>query len=364
MLTITATELNRFMACNGNRLLGGILPPDTDTTSRDEGNAAHHMAMTVIRGQSTIEELVDRKAPNGVYMTDDMAEYVQLFLDGINRAYTSPLHCEVETSFSDHTNYNIPARADIVGVSAYRLHIDDFKYGWRIVEPQRNWTLIAHAIGFCQQHDFQPQEIEFTVHQPRPYHADGPARSWVITYSELTELHRELHATLCNPSDVLRTSEHCAKCHALPSCPAARKAEMNAIDATDMAFDDAISNELLAFNLDTLERASAMIKARHEAFEELAKYRIKAGAVVDNYAVEPRLGNTAWNKGISVSTLRMLTGKELGKEKLVSPAEAKRLGVNETTIKALTNRPNIGIKLTRVNANKRAERIFGKGNNT
>ncbi len=359
MLRITADELPRFMACNGSRLMGGTLPPITDTTSRDEGIAAHYMAMQIISKKSTIEELADRKAPNGVYMTSDMAEFVSSFVQAIDRPYINPLMIEHETSFSDNKHWNIAGRVDAAGLTFSSLHIDDLKYGWRIVEPEMNWTLISHAVGILTNNAWmKPDFITFTIHQPRPYHPDGPTRSWAVTYDRLMELSGQLGTTLSNPTDELRTSSHCAKCPALPSCPAARKAEMNAIDASETIYEDTISNELLSFNLDTLNRAEAMLKARKEAFEELASHRIKAGQVVDNYSVNTGLGNTKWNDGVDAGMLTALTGKELSKPKLVTPAEAKRLGVPDVIIKSLTHRPTTPPKLVRGNADKIAQRMF------
>lgn len=359
MLNITATELPRFMACNGSRLLGGAMPPNDDTEARNEGNAAHYMAMQVLQQKSTIEELIDRKAPNGVYMGSDMAEHVMTFIDGVKRSYFQPLENEVETTFSDNVNWKVNARSDVIGYAdTSTLHIDDFKYGWRIVEPEMNWTLIAHAIGYCFHRKLLPAHIVFTVHQPRPYHPDGPTRSWRVNYQELMDLYHELNFALCNPSDTLNTSAHCAKCHALAICPAARAAELNAIDTSDVAFEDTIDNVTLSQTLENLYRAEAMLKARKDAFEDLAKHRIKAGEVINNYSVEMTLSNSRWLPGIDASMMTILTGKELSKSKIASPAEAKRLGVNEAVIKALTERVPTGVKLVRGKADAKAKRLF------
>ncbi len=367
MRTIAADELPRFMACNGSRLLGGALPPNNGEYSlpREEGTAAHYMMLQAMNKTNTIEEMVDRKAPNGVYMTSDMAEHVQDVISELDRVYVAAPSMEYDTSFSDHANWNVAGRADFIGITApggvVTLHIDDLKYGWRIVEPERHWTLIAHAIGYCQNTNLVPHKIEFTIHQPRPYHPDGPSRSWAVTYDEMMLLSGELTSTLSNPSDELRTSAECNKCKSLAICPAARKASMNAIDAADMAFEDTVDNDLLAFNLDTLNRAADMIKNRKEAFEELAKHRIKAGQIVDNYSVEMGLGNRKWKEGIDASVLAMLTGKELSRPKLVTPSEAERLNVSKAVVASITERLPSGIKLVRVNANKKASRIFKKG---
>jgi len=364
MITVTADELPRFMNCNGSRLLPATLPVAvTDTTARDEGIAAHYMAVAVFRNEFNIDELVDRKAPNGVYMTVEMSEHVQAYLDAIvhlDRGGIDHANVEVETSFGTD-QFRVNARADHIAecMTGTVLYIDDFKIGWGIVEPEQNWTLIAHAIGYCQSRQITPARIVLTIHQPRPYHPDGKSRSWEISYPELLALYQQIAATLTNPSDQVVTGPQCRKCHALATCPAARKASMNAIDASEVAFSDEIVNDVLSFELNTLRTAQTALENRLDALEELAKYRLKSGQVLDGYAVENQLSNTDWKPGITVDLMQALTGKNLAKPKLITPKQAIKAGVPEDVIKPLTERRTTGVKLVRIDANKKAQRIFG-----
>lgn len=356
------------MTCNGSRLLAVSTPPATtdadgnpiDTFARDEGTAAHYMATAVYKGDQIIDELIDRKAPNGVYMTAEMAEHIAAY-QAVWQTQHSLLGVELNTSYDNSPYWVVDGRADFIALSAEtELHVIDFKYGWRIVEPENNWTLISHAIGLLLQQQFTPQTIRFSIFQPRPHHPDGPLRSWVINHSQLTQLYTQLDATLTNPSDALITSPHCHKCPAIATCPAARIAEMNAIEASETAYDDQVSNEMLAFNLDNLHRAKKLLEDRIEAFSEMAKHRINSGAVIANYFNEMGQGNRIWKESVDAQTLQMLTGKDLtAKPKLITPAAAERLGVDKATVKALTERPSTGIKLVRVSANKKAAKIFG-----
>ena len=70
MLITDATNLPRIMQCNGSILLqADPVFAERDATTREEGNAAHWLASVVFNGQHTAIEMVDRKAPNGVYIT-------------------------------------------------------------------------------------------------------------------------------------------------------------------------------------------------------------------------------------------------------------------------------------------------------
>ena len=134
---------------------------------------------------------------------------------------------------------------------------------------------------------------------------------------------------------------------------------MNAIDAVDIALNDDLDNELLAFELDTLRTAQAMLENRLTALEETAKHRLKAGQIVKGYGVEIQLSNTAWKEGITADILKALTGKDLTSPKLITPTQAKKL-VAEEIIKPFTERRQTGVKLVRMDASKKAEQIFGK----
>lgn len=365
MLITSATDLPRLMTCNGSRLMGGAIPPttaDNDTTQRDEGTAAHYMASAVFNGHFALDELTDKKAPNGVYLAEEIVSNVAKYLE-IATAYPFA-RMEYDTSHDNSPHWVVNGRSDLVGLKDRTLDITDFKYGWRIVEPEMNWTLISHAISFCNRLEHPtPDLINFNIFQPRPYHPEGPLRTWTRTFPQLMELRDKLNSTLCNPSNQLVTSNHCGDCRALVPCPAARLAEMNAIDVTTNVFQDDIPNDHLSQALDNLNRAEKMIEDRKKAYEELAKHRIKAGQVVNNYSVDLAYGHRAWNEGIDAGTLQIMTGKVLSVEKLVTPAEAERRGVDEATVKALTNRPMIGVKLVRVKASKKGAKLF-QGNTT
>lgn len=368
MITVTADELPRLMNCNGSRLLPASLPAvEADTTARDEGTAAHYMALAVFRNEFNIDELIDRKAPNGVYMTVEMVDHVQTYLDAIVHLERGKIASDVEidTSFGNDA-FRVNARADHTALSSdatadQTLYIDDFKYGWRLVEPEDNWTLIAHAVGYCLTRQITPARIVMTIHQPRPYHPEGKSRSWEITYSDLLDRYAHIKMTLENPSDKLITGlGWCGKCHALATCPAARKANMNAIDASEQAFSDDLDNGALAHELNTLRNAQSALNNRLDALEEMAKFRLKSGQIVDGYAVEIQLSNTDWKSGIDVAMMQMLTGKNLARPKLMTPGQAIKAGISEDVIKPLTERRPTGVKLVRIDANKKAQKLFGK----
>jgi hypothetical protein len=360
MLITTATELPRLMTCIGSRLMPAALPPDFDHEARDEGIAAHWLAKQWFEGR---EHPAGTKAPNGWVVTTDMIEAVA--------EYVSALECgqmEIDLTFGTDA-FEVRCRADHVAwlchpndqhQQPYELIIDDFKYGWRLVDPFENWTLIAYAIGWCIRNGASPHVIRLRIHQPRPYHPDGPCREWRLSYDELLRYHARIQYRLSHLSDELQTSPRCSDCHARFDCPAYREASMNAIDvAVQTVFSDTLPNPILAHELDTLRYAEQIISDRREALEELMTHKIQSGQVIAGYALKQRLAQTRWKPGLTGDMLSIAAGVDLRKDGLVTPAEAKRRGVSETAIAALTDRPSIGVKLERIDADREGRKAFG-----
>lgn len=366
MLTISATDLPHFMQCNGSRLLQApFVTQSEDTTIRDEGTAAHYVAQMLFDSRITMDGLLNQKAPNGVFITSEMMQHVSDYIDEllIRHDYQEVGIMEIETSHRLENTYQINGRADhiLYYADTRTLHINDFKYGYRIVEPEMNWTLISHAIGFVRTRlpDW-PFSIVFTIVQPRAPHNDGPVRSWEITGSQLAMLADQLDRTLAAPRDELQTGPNCGKCPALAICPAAHAMRMNALDTATIAFEDGIDNERLSYELDLLNHALKVIEDGLSARKELAQHRLKAGAVIKNYGMKQDYGNTAWNSGLTLEMLQVLTGKQLSEPaKICTPAEAKRRGVSEDVVKSLTYRPMKGVQIVRMDHEKQAKKAFG-----
>lgn len=366
MNTIDATNLHRFMNCNGSRIMPAAFPSiDSDPTARDEGNAAHWAAQQWFNGRDPAT-LENAKAYNGVIITGEMLDHVGSYLSEIE-----PGAMEVVTSFgndyfrvngrADHISVRGWTEADPYATGPLTLTIDDFKYGRSLVEAENNWTLIAHAIGHCIACQIAPEIITLRIHQPRPYHPDGKLRAWTITYEQLMQFHAQIEHAMTYPLNELRTGlEWCRKCRALATCPAARSARMNIIDATTTTFTDRLPDNALGYELGIAETAQAMLNAQVDALKELISHRLKGGAVIDNYAVEPQYANTRWLPGITPEALTLATGIDCTKPGTITPAEAKRRGMSEAVIKSLTDRPMTGTKLVRVSADKRAQRLLRK----
>lgn len=357
MLSLTATELPRFMACNGFKRLGGIEPFNPSTEVTDEGNAAHWLCEQVYHGANP-DDLIGQKAPNGLFITTEMVENCR---DYIKLILMSGVLVEHDTYHHDGDKWEIRGRADcIVRMDEREIMIADLKYGYRIVEPEMNWTLISHAIAYRMYCGYQPWKFVFRIYQPRAFHPAGPIRDWVITAQELDELEKQLKSALENPQAVVCSGSQCYKCKSLSQCPAAQIATMNAVDVANMAFDSEISDDKLAWMLENLKRASEVIKQSYEAYQDLALHRLKDGKHIKSYAIQPALGNTTWNDDVTPELLEELCHVDCSVKKLITPAQAKKKGVPEELIGLWTHRPDNGFKLVHIDENKLATKLFGE----
>lgn len=365
-MDINATSLPRVIGCNGSVAMEpSAVSVASPTEDAQEGTAAHSVASAVLSGLiSDPLEYVERPTPNGIFVTPDMAENVAKFTDYIQaRGYDAPAQMFIETPIDfgvPNTNIVIRARPDVIAFDpgSNTLYIDDFKYGWRIIEPEDNWVLLAYALGACFRWNWTPARIVMTIHQPRPYHRDGGIRSWPISYELLMQRWSILFGFLSNLDKTLNTGPHCRKCKALAICPAAREAGLNSIEASNVVFSDKIPDDALAFEIENLRRASKMIEMRLTAMEELAVHRIENGGQVGNLTVEQSYGHRTWTGGTTYETLLTATGLDLRANKLQTPAAAIRAGADEAVVTALSYRPPTSKKLVQFDASKRANKLF------
>lgn len=356
---INATELPRVMACQGSRLLGGSMPPSSDDpTARNEGTAAHWVITHAFETGTSPEDYLNQKAPNGVIITNAMLKNVAEYFATIQNdaVRNSMVHgCEADASFD-----TVRARTDWFTFDGQTLTIRDFKFGYRIVEPRENWTLIAYAIGLCIIWQMQPSLIRLFVHQPRVPHPEGTVREWAMTPAELANRYDRLSHVLANPSDQLQTGPWCERCPNVTVCPAIRSVAFAAIDISMTAHAESLRDEQINEELALLQDAEKRLKARRKQLEDLAVYRMKEGAVLDGFGLERSLSNREWREGLTPEFLTLMLGVDCSKNEAISPSQAISRGASESVVSSLSDRTETGLKLVRISAHKRAEKLFGK----
>lgn len=352
-LSITATQLPRFLKCSGSIYLECDTPLPKENKVRDEGNAAHWLVEQVVQHNQPVEELIDRQAPNGIYIDGDMVNYLQPYLQECQGA-----EIEKDVSF-EIAGVMIRARADCVKNVSGTTTIADLKYGWRIIDPD-NWTMKAYALGAT---DRSVGDVILKIYQPRPYHKDGYVRSVNLTNDDMIDLFDELEHNLIEAQSnrSLRTGSHCYGCDKMYACPAAREAGYNIVDMSTSVYKDNLPDDVLSITLDQLNRAADHVKNLLDAYKDEAFARIKKGKVINNYFAERTSSRLDWKKNTSPEFLKMVTGnKDVVKEVLITPTQAKKIGIDEQLVESFSERKDTGLKLIRQDAHKRASKLLNR----
>lgn len=376
MLEVTATDLPRLLACNGSRLVEGyqFATPEDDTI-RKEGDAAHWVIEQVFKHKVPLDSLLNKQAANGIFITADMLEHVTAYLDDITKLGGQ---VEFDTSFQDvNGKWRVNGRADHLYQGNGTLQIRDFKYGYKIVEPKDNWTLIWHACGFFLRAkaagiNYDPSilsVVEFYIYQPRAYHHKGPVRKVTLMRGWFNDLWAKMEGILENPDEMLNTGPHCYKCPVMINkdggvCPAYNKAFHNALEASEQVFTHTINNQDLSRQLKVCSRAAEIVKQMNSALEDLAIDRVRKGQVVPDYTIERSMGNREWKPTVTPEFVKMMTGKDISNQKLMTPAQAEKMGLSKDFVASMTHRQEKGLNLVRADADEQGQKMFNqpKGN--
>jgi len=362
VIRLHASALPRILACLGSTQF----PPlsrEQQTDSAREGDAAHWVVECYLRAP---QDPIADTAPNGVPIDDDMLAHAQAYADLIP---TFGVYTEWSCDWYATRDIEIAVRADAVWYDepSNTLHVRDYKYGYRIVNPEGNSQLLAGAIGALRKlaaagRTFIPDTIiDMGIYQPRPYHPDGPARHWRVTLQQIVALHDAMVAELAKlPADTLATGDHCEHCPAavMGTCPAYLLAVNNAVDVATRGSSIELPLPAIGRDLIVLERAAAMLKQRLDFAKDIAKRALTADvAALPGWALEPQHSNKAWT--IEPEALQALTNADIyAPRKLVTPAEALRRGIPEDVVSANTKRTLTGHKLVRMSADERARKAM------
>lgn len=359
MLKIRCSQLARPMVCAGF-LSFENLPEDEESEPAREGTAAGEYLARKLHGKD-----IPAQASNGFYFTDEMGFYLNPLAASIKGEAESDISCEQRIDWQSRSGAWIAGSYDISFTRGRRLYIDDLKFGWGIVEVKDNWQLLGYAIGECIRRGVAPEEVVLRIHQPRPHHEDGSTREWVLPYSELLSYKERIDARLeqlvAGVRD-LQTGKQCKYCPAAgEACPAFNRLFYRSLEVSTDFVQDAITEEELSRQLDQVARATDVLKIKQDSLTQLAGSRIRAGKVIPGWITEERYGDRKWKDFVDPNVIETLTGKNITKTEMLSPAQAEKVGIPKEFIKDLVDRKFLGQRMVKKNAGELADKIFGKG---
>lgn len=359
MLEIRCSKLARYMVCAGYMHLQADEPEAGDPAK--EGTACGEYLQGLLE-QRPVQ--VGQQASNGWFFDEDMKFYSTAIAEDIFQRAATQVICEKRIDWQTRSGIWIRGQYDAAYVDKQgRLCIDDLKYGWGIVEVKENWQLIGYAIGEVIRRGQAFTEIVFRIAQPRPHHEDGNIREWVISYSQLLEYKERIEVRmleLANGRSDFQTSDKCKYCKGVAeACPAFSRLFYRAIEVSMEFAQDSLNNDEIARQLDQIKRAAEVIKIKQDSLEQLGADRIKKGQIIPGYVHVNKYSQREWKTGVSVDSLRMMTGREVVETTLMSPAKLEKLGVSKKLVEQLTASRLTGVRLEKKNSSDVGNKAFG-----
>lgn len=369
--------------CAGSvNLSQGIGDEDTDA-SRD-GTAAHWVAEQVLHSfKNAVDtiilpsQLIGQAAPNGVVITDEIADGAKTYTDEVLR------FCQ-ETGLVRELMIEQSVKATVIHPHCWgtpdcyvydagkkTLHVWDLKFGHGRVGAYENWQLICYAVGVLSTLNPTPfqddgTKVVMTIVQPRCYDGMGPVDEWSINAVDLRGYINQLKSAAemaLNPVSTCHTGNHCRYCKASHHCTALLNATANVIDITDSAIPTISTDAALGYELEQLKRAEVLLKARREAKELEVEQRLREGKQIAGWSLQQAYGKRDWiAPQEEVVMMGQLMGVNLLDEpKLLTPAKAdaacKKLKIDTSVISSYYKSLPTGMKLVFDDGGK-AKQIF------
>jgi hypothetical protein len=355
--------------CRGSVVLQEQYPAPDDTQEAREGTAAHFYVTELLQGRDVPLGSV---APNGQPITAEMVDAAQGILMDIRdtlKACTPGLALRVEERVympSVHgDNWGTPD-AYVMDRPQKVLHLWDYKYGHRFVDAAGNWQLLDYAIGVLDSEGFSATapydapnswhgwRITLSIAQPRNYHPVGPIREWHLSGEQLRERYlprlRQSAYEAMEPGAPFTTGEHCRDCSARHVCPALQRAGALAMDVSLHAQPVALPPHAVGLELRQIDDAIKRLEARRTGLEEQALGLIRGGTAVPFFTAQHASGRETWaTPAPEVFALGDMFGVELRKEREpITPAQARKAGIDAGVIQAYATKPMGALRLTRV----------------
>ena len=364
---IRCSSLHRPMQCLGYLSLENLVHEEAGQPAKD-GTAVGELLSEMIR-QRTDSPKIGTTASNGTFLDQDMWFHARDTYNTIlQRAQGNPIETEERIDWMTPAGIKIRGQFDISFVVGNTLYVEDLKYGYGIVEVKDNWQLIGYAIGQAQRlgqmHNYKPDYVSFTIHQPRPYHEDGRVRTHIITWDELIKYYQDIVQRMqdyVSGARTLETGKACKYCNAGSTCPALNRSANKAMDTVLCEWSEKpLTNEEVAEQYELLQRAHELLELRLKSVEQLAISRIQANQIIPGYAFEMAYGDRKWKSNVTPESIHALTGVTITKTEMLSPNQAEKAGVSKKLTSVFTEKPAKGVKLVKKDVSAEANKILPK----
>lgn len=364
--------------CFGSIVMSAGIP-DIETPDQAIGTATHWVGQSMLESMTGIDrqvpiasDWINRTAPNGVIVDEEMAECAQIYyravMDIAGKGHIRQLNVERRVSAQriHEVCFGTPD-ADLYIDEERTLYLWDYKHGHRAVDPQSP-QFVIYLAGRISELGLSDLDVKCKVYvvQPRCYDGKGPIRTWSVHATELrTEVNRLHYAAaraLGNDPEI-RAGRWCRDCKAKVICPANLQAVADAADFAATAVPHNPTPAALAYEMLSLMHAAALLKHRKDAVETEIIERLRAGQPIPGFALNQGYGHNAWIRPADqIFAMGVVLGLDMTDDpKPVTPTEAirrcKAAGIDPSVLAGSYERPKTAMKLT-VEDGRKAREVF------
>lgn len=322
------------MNCPGSNELIKQAPPQKSSPYASEGTCAHELAEHALLNSGKCLDYVGMEW-EGHTVTEEMAEYVQIYVDYVQKASKGGVKdVLIEESFDlNFIREGMFGSNDAIIMEFMgTLEVIDLKYGkGKEVFAKDNKQLMYYALGCAHDADFD--NVKMTIVQPR---IQNPIKSHTISMKELEAFGEELGLAVDEtrkPGAKLSAGEHCFFCPAKGICPEKRR-EAQEIARMDFAAAEPIGENSLP-TPDAMDERTLMnildhangIKKWLDSVSAYAMSKLEKGEYVKGY----KLVHGRVNRKVQSETeLKMAFGEEIYEQKLLGIGKLeKKFGKKE-----------------------------------
>lgn len=371
----------RWRRCPLSVSLGEAYPEFTEDPSGPEGTAAHWVWLSMLESH---KPEVGELAPNGVAVTDEMIEGALQFVDKVFKIANphgglSIAKLEERLTMSGIHPLMFGTPDAVVNLLEFtgELHIIDYKFGHRSVDPFQNDQLAAYAFGEFERGGYTDRQIDdakvfFHIVQPRCFHNRPESMTWETPGYNLRPQWQEMResaaeAILHEQAAAPRAGSWCVHCPGRRACPTLRTNAGVLLDAVNRSYPAEMPPAALGLELEFVERGMELLEAWRSALRAQVEYSIGEGEPVPGWAMtRGKPGSLAWLPDVDVDDVIAIAnecGAELTKTQMaVTPTQAiaalKKKGFDDSVILAYSERKPGALKLTPA-TDTLAARVFG-----
>lgn len=377
---LAPSSADRWVFCPASVRTAEAFPQLVEDPSAVEGTASHWAGYAMLKTHTP--QPGDICPENGVLLTEEMLEgaltyYNAVFAIANTVGGIAAMHLEERVAISRlHPQMFGTPDAWVWDAANGLLHVIDYKYGHRGVDPFENWQLAVYACGILESLGFdgaaeQHIKVRFTIVQPRSFDRAGPVKTWETLAANLRGMwnraHGSAHEALESDNPTFAIGSHCRDCPARRACPTLARNSQSVMDYSNQAMPRELTPAELSIELMYHDRAEELVIARGKALRQQAEVSIRNGQAVPGFGLDSGRGSVKWTADVAdVQGLGEMCGVDLLKPAaLVTPAQAKNLfakkGLDASVIAAYSTHIPGAQQLVPIEETI-AHRVFAKGN--